>query len=160
VVGALVLGMAIYFIPSFNEMFLSPSRIYSISKRLSLFKGAFYAFKEHPLLGVGYKNYEPLSKIIQRDHQIEPVIGGAAHNNFLELLASTGLLGFLVLVFFHYYWFRELWRRTDFIGQIGPPIVVALFISGQSEYTFGDGEILFVIMAFYTLTQVNFKTKI
>ena len=40
----------------------------------------------------------------------------------------------------------ELYRRDDPFGKIVFPFVIALFISGQFQYTFGDGENAFLIM--------------
>ena len=58
----------------------------------------------------------------------------------MEYLASTGLLGFMVLFLFHIFWFLETFKRNDLVSNITNPFVIAFFVSGQSQYTFGDGE--------------------
>jgi O-antigen ligase len=151
-----ILGLITFFIvPSVHDMFVAQGRMQSISTRMTQFQGAWYAFLEKPIFGVGFKNYEPLSIAIQKRHGITQPVSGAAHNNFLEHLASTGFLGFSAFVAFLCFWLVEMWKRRDIFGLIGVPLIVAFIVSGMGEYTFGDGEILFVLMVFYALTQIQ-----
>lgn len=144
---------------SFNKMLTSGSRQSSTDQRLSLFQASYYAFTEAPLLGLGYKNFEDQSVRIKRQYGInlETSFAGTAHNNFLEHLASTGILGFLCMILFHGFWAFEMWKRDDLVGQIGLAFITSLFVSGQVEYTLGDGETLFFIMFIYAWTQVPKK---
>jgi putative inorganic carbon (HCO3(-)) transporter len=60
--------------------------------RLAAWQAAVSMFLEHPLLGVGYGNYKFLSADL-----VPGALPGTleAHNLYLELLAETGLVGFL-----------------------------------------------------------------
>ncbi len=143
-------------IPQVRHELFNKSRTSSIQVRLSQYKAAFYAFKEHPLFGIGYKNFEANSKQIKRRYHIaHEGFGGHAHSNFFEHLASTGILGLIALLLFHFFWGKELLQRKDLLGTILFPCVIALFISGQFQYSFGDGENSFLIMALWLISQVK-----
>jgi O-antigen ligase len=140
------------------QLFIHPQRIESNEQRFALYQAVEKSFWEHPLLGLGYRQFEPQSSEIKKRFALPyPDFAGHAHNNFLEHLASTGLLGFLALLLFHLAWFWESWKRQDIFAYMAVPFIVNLFISGQSQYTLGDGENLFLIMTFYALSQVSDK---
>ncbi|MBF0315959.1 MAG: O-antigen ligase family protein [Oligoflexia bacterium] len=152
----LLMAAAFTFSPKVKEMFLSFERLKSNSIRISQAVAAIEAFKSSPLLGIGYKNFEPNSAKIKIEKGIEfPEFAGHAHNNFLEHLAGTGALGFLMLFLFHLFWAIECYRaRNSSVGRMVFPFVVALAISGLFQYTMGDGENMFLIMAVYAWSQV------
>lgn len=159
-VGAIILAVTLFFIsPSFQTMVTS--RQGSNDARVSLFKGAWYAFTEKPITGVGYRNFEDQSVAIKQRHGVwgARFFAGTAHNNFLEFLATTGIFGFLLILGFHLFWFYEMWKRNDIIGNIAIGFVINLFATGQVENTLADGETLFFIMFFYAWTQVKIKKE-
>jgi O-antigen ligase len=144
---------AILFIPRLYDTFLN--RPGSNDQRFSLFQAAFLGFKESPIIGLGYKNFESQSVRIKRENMLEHRgISGHAHNNFLEALASTGTLGFICFSLFILFWFLESWSLPLGVGDISLGLIVAFFISGMVQYTFGDGENLFVILFIYLLSQI------
>ncbi len=135
-----------------RETFTSPSRGESTIVRLSMYKAAFAAFKERPLFGYGYKNFEPNVAKIKAQHKIErPKNVGHAHNNFLEHLASTGIIGFIIVLLFHGLWTKESYFDSGLLGIVTFPLLINFFISGQAQYTFGDGENLFFILGLFSL---------
>ncbi len=144
---------------SFRRMFTE--RGSSNDQRISLYKGAYYAFQESPLLGLGYRNYEDQSVRIKKQYGIDLQVhfAGTAHNNFLEHLASTGILGFIAMILFHLFWLIEMVKRKDLIGQITIGFIVSLIVSGQVEYTLGDGETLFFLMFIYSWSQISRKVE-
>jgi len=139
-----------------QSLFTTERRVDSILIRWTLFQSAFYAFEEHPITGIGYRNLEPNVVDIKAKHDLDfPKFAGHAHNNFIEHLATTGILGFLALLAFHILWAKELLWRRDVLGKIFLPILLAVFISGQFQYTLGDGENLFLLMGFYLISQIK-----
>lgn len=141
-----------------QNMFNSGSRGHSNLIRISQWQTAWMAFKSQPILGVGYKNFEPQVKAFKKKWNIgHAYFSGHAHSNFFEHLAATGFLGFLVLLLFHLFWLIEMYRRDDLWGQLMFPVVIAFFISGQVQYTFGDGENLFLILTLFSLSHVVVK---
>lgn len=153
-IGGMTLGSLVTFSPKVNEMFFE--RQGSNDTRLAFFKTAWVAFKEKPISGWGYKNFESNVKELKAKYEIAyPQFQGHAHNNFLEHLASTGIIGFLALVFFHFAWAKESLCSKRLIDYIALPFVVALTVSGMTQVTLGDGENLFLIMAFWAMTRIK-----
>lgn len=152
---SLLSGLSIAFIPKVKSLVFDVSRIQSIKMRLSNYEAAYYAAKEKPLFGYGYKNFEPNSKIIKKKYDVAfPNFQGHGHSNFFEHLGSTGFVGLLLLIIFHVFWIRETYLREDLIGFVCFPFVINFLLSGQFQYTFGDGENLFMIMAVYAISQL------
>lgn len=148
--GTLLSGLAVLFVPSVNKMFLDRSG--SNDQRMAFWKASIKAFEERPILGFGYKNFEPHSKELKIKYGLDHThSGGHAHNNFLEHLASTGAMGLIMLLLFHWLWLKESYQREDLIAQVSFPFVVAFVTSGMVQYTFGDGENLFLIMGLFAL---------
>ena len=140
-----VLVLAILLNAQVGKAFLS--RGDSNSQRLAHFQASWAGFKERPILGYGYHNFEHHSKQIKERHGIPwPEHSGMAHNNFLEHLASTGILGFLAFFFFCLFWVVESYRRKDIIGQISLPLSISFLVSGMVQCTFGDGENLYLLL--------------
>lgn len=151
----------LYFIsPDFQTMLAR--RQGSNDARVSQFKGAWYAFTENPILGLGYRNFENKVVEIKVRHNVQGALyfGGTAHNNFLEFLANLGIIGFFLIIAFHALWFLEMWKRNDLIGTITIGFIINLIIGGQVETTLSDGETLFFIMFIYAWSQVKIKKEI
>lgn len=128
----------------------------SDSKRLSLWKTAVIAFKERPLTGYGYLNFERHSLDIKRRYNVgDPEFGGHAHNNFLEVLASTGIFGFLAFTSWVVLWLWEMYRREDLVARIALPFIVVFIVGGLTQATISLGINLFFIMAAYSISQIN-----
>lgn len=155
--GLVAVGV-VFFILSYN--FIAPfqrmmhNREGSNAQRISFAQTAIVAFKERPFFGWGYRNFEPNVKALKRKYDIEyNDFGGHAHNNYLEHLASTGIFGFIALVFFSLFWAYENFKRDDLISRLTFPFIVSFIVSGQVQYTFGDGENLFLIMTIFMISE-------
>ena len=129
--------------------------------RLSQYEAAVKGWVEKPLLGWGYRNFEPNAYDIKKRNNIDFAdFYGHAHNNYLEFLVSTGTLGFLGLVLFVLFWLWEVFQRSDDLGFILVPFVVSFAISGLFQNTINDGENMFVIMFLYSVTQATKNLKV
>lgn len=158
--GAIGFGMAYFSSTSVQEMIHGKARKSSSTIRLGLYQAAFYAFKENPVFGKGYRNFEPQSVALKEKYDLpHPEFQGHAHNNFIEHLASTGGVGFIFLVAFHLLWLFESYRKKGVHGKLVFPFVVTFIVTGMFQYTFGDGENVFFIMAIYALSQVDFSKR-
>ena len=123
--------------------------------RVAFFKSAIEGFKEKPLLGLGYRRYEAHSTRLKKKAQLPfSNQSGHAHNNYLEHLASLGILGFISFILFLFFWGYEMCNNFNLLNQIFFAFYINFLLSGFTQYTFGDGECLFFIMARYTITQV------
>lgn len=150
VATAVIFSSLVFLSPKLYNTFFN--RDDSNSQRLSFWKASIEAFKEKPVLGYGYKNFEPHSVDIKTRHKIEFAgIQGHAHSNYLEILASTGIIGLIVFLSFILFWFRA--------NPFTQAFVMTFFISGLFQVTWGDGENLFLIIIVYFLSLV-IKQKI
>ena len=166
--ATMVLFISVFAIyTSCNDMTGRSSRIFkpldlkTNNDRVALYQAAWYAFKERPWTGLGFRNFEPHSSRIKKKHGLADAdFSGHAHNNFGEFLAGTGFLGFLFLLLFHIFWFVEAFKRKDILGQTIPAVVIGFFASGQFQSTITDAEVMFLIMLLYGFSQIrNFRLK-
>jgi O-antigen ligase len=75
--------------------------------RIELWKSATNMFLDHPVLGVGSgRFYEYSREYYDLSHD---QWGKNSHNTYLEILAGSGLAGFLPFAAFLYFTLRELW---------------------------------------------------
>lgn len=68
--------------------------------RDELWKSSFNIFFDNPFLGVGRSGFLPTMKIYYGSAM-------AAHNLFLEILASTGIMGFIFFLIFYFNMFKS-----------------------------------------------------
>ncbi|MCB9025406.1 MAG: O-antigen ligase family protein [Bdellovibrionaceae bacterium] len=123
--------------------------------RISQYKAAWEGFKESPFIGLGFSNFSNKSAKIKIKHGIEfPNFKGHAHNNFIEALVSTGILGFIPYLLFHFFWFLESYKNNTVLQPFLTGFVVTLSVSGLFQNTFTDSENIFLIMIVYSLSQV------
>jgi O-antigen ligase len=103
----LIIMLASYFyfsinIPEYDRSSIQ-SRVSSIStsdesasQRLRFYKQAFGYFIEHPLKPVGLGNWKLYSIKLDKDKINSYIIPYVVHNDFLEILVETSLIGFLL----------------------------------------------------------------
>lgn len=128
----------------------------SDTERTSQWKAAVVGFKERPIFGLGYLNFEKMSKDLKIKYNIEAQhFSGHAHNNYFEMLASTGIIGFLFFMLWQISWFIEMFTRNDLISKMAIPFIVVFVVSGLTQSTFTLGANLFFIMPIYALTQID-----
>ena len=143
------------FIGAFVLMFISGGFFYQLAKdsvvrpqsekeRISQWQAATMAFKERPILGYGYLNFEQHSKDLKIRYNIgEQNFGGHAHSNLFEVLGSTGILGSLAFFLWILFWFLEVQQAKNIIQKIALPFLVAFFVGGLTQSTISLGFNLF-----------------
>ena len=153
VIASLVAGGIIYKLS--GDLFIRPG---SDSKRLNQWRAATVAYVERPILGYGYLNFEPLSTKIKEKYGIaDTAYRGHAHNNFFEVLGTTGTIGFLAFMLWLVMWFVEMLKRDDLIARLAIPFIVVFIAGGLSQSTITLGINLFFVMAVYAITQIDLK---
>ena len=75
---------------------------YSFSSRTQYMSDAFNLWKQHPFFGVGLHQFHYVNQ------------SGVSHNNFLELLANNGILGFIAYYALYFYFFLSYLRIKKF----------------------------------------------
>ncbi len=129
--------------------------------RVSLWKAAYHAFEERPLTGYGYLNFEQHSKAIKKRYDLdEKHYGGHGHNNFLEIMASTGIFGLVSLLVWLTLWFVEMYKRDDLVARITLPFIIVFIVGGLTQATIALGVNLFFVMSVYSISQVGGSRKV
>jgi len=81
---------------------------YAVLERLAHWQAAWRMFEDHPWLGVGIGNYEPVYPAYALPQWPNPM--GHAHNYYLNILAETGLVGLASYLILWMAVFRRIWR--------------------------------------------------
>jgi O-antigen ligase len=142
----------------------------SNKSRLIMWDVGFKVFKDHPFLGTGeneitriYKSYKTPEFHGEGSH---------FHSNYIMILVTMGITGFLVYLAFWVSLFGYLIRdfrnylnnndRNLILGVILS--AVSLHISGIFEWNFGDWEVMtvmyYLISIMFILKSINLKENI
>jgi O-antigen ligase len=131
--------------------------------------------RAHPLLGVGGNNYEvayataraqfsarhPNSSLVAMNEHLLTVY---AHNEYVQLIAELGSIGFLLFVLLSLSLVAALWRALKHRSQILPALgaggamlafAVSSFASGSSFRYFGGGLVFFFAAAILTRIAID-----
>lgn len=145
--GLFVIGVIGYLVAG-NKVIRPKSE----DQRLSQWKAALYAFKERPILGYGYLNFEEHSTSIKKRHSVrEEGFAGHAHSNIFEILGSLGSLGLIFYFLWHYFWLREI------ANPIELAFLVSFFVGGLTQSTISLGINLFFVMAFFGVIKASLQ---
>ncbi len=140
--------------------FVKRSRLLSIfdpyypsnTVRFELWKAGWKMFKDHPLFGVGDIDLQKLYKQYKKPYDKE--LQGHMHNNFIHILVTLGLFGFLA---FCYLIFKiisiewKIYKETKNVPFISSYAIGALaafcafLVAGLTEMNFGDHEIITLV---------------
>ena len=118
----------------------------SNTERILMWQSAWNMFKDHPILGVGLGQYKEnyQQKYILPEAK-EPQLSHA-HNNFLQMLAENGVVGFVgFVIMFGYIIFKNLidWFRTQNIYALMlAAATVCLLLQGFTEYNVGNSAVI------------------
>lgn len=118
----------------------------SNTERILIWQSAWNMFKDHPILGVGLGQYTVnyQQKYILPQAK-EPNLGHA-HNNFMQMLAENGIVGFIgFIVMFGYIIFKNLidWFKTrNTYALMIVSATVCLLLQGFTEYNVGNSAVI------------------
>lgn len=121
----------------FSSSTLHPS---TWGDRVVMWKAALGIFKKYPALGAGIGNYELLMyKVVNPEEYKEGKVHLHAHSTYLEVLAETGVLGFLsflsIFVIFFKNKFKKLREKTDPVNLSLSVAVLAVLIADLAGST-------------------------
>ncbi len=123
--------------------------------RIILWKFAIQEFENRPITGNGPGTFR---KVISREpyaKKLESICH--AHNDYLQVLYESGLIGF---VFFIIFWFYPFWffikkmKQGNFWYRYPIAVIGGLLMAGLFECNLFDAE---VVMSVYFLTGMAFK---
>ncbi len=125
---------------------ITNNRYQSNSERLLMWNSAWNMFKDHPALGVGlgqYKdNYQqkyisPKAKEPNLEH---------AHNNFMQMLAENGIIGFAGFITMFAYIighnFRKFLNSKNIYSLAICAVTITLLLQGFTEFNFGNSAVV------------------
>ncbi|HNX76901.1 MAG TPA: O-antigen ligase family protein [Candidatus Rifleibacterium sp.] len=126
--------------------------------RLTIWLRGMQMLENHFAFGVGLSNTKPWFKHFASKFESENnLIWGHQHNNFVQILASTGLIGLIafinfIIVTLAFTWQASMSGQNSWRGMVskGAMAVFLCFLaSGIGEYSWGDEEV--VMMALFLL---------
>lgn len=119
----------------------------SLTKRIDLWRSAIVAFRKHPLLGWGTGGV--LKAMDYGMEQTGSTLAGMnmkPHSQYLHVLLSHGLAGFLVTVFLLVYFFRQKKAHRSFIFMLFLVMFLVNF-AGNNSLESQPGQDLFVFFS-------------
>ncbi len=136
----------------------------SNSERLLLWESAGKMFYDHPLVGVGFNQF----KEIYPSQYISPLAKEPtlphAHNNVMQLLAETGIIGLTGFLYLFWTVLRKSYiLYTAKAGEERYLVVflatIGLIVHGMTEYNFGDRQVMHIYWLIVALAYSNVLTK-
>lgn len=171
--GVLLVGGAYAILPDFRARvasFVDPKNV-SNQERVNIWLANLEMVKDRPVVGVGYGENERLIGSYYEKMGIEGM-EGHAHNNFLQVLSGTGILGALLFIAIGLYFLfinwrvwqmlpvERRWERGLVLGIFGAQI--AMHVGGLTECTFKDAEInhhYIFLLAVVSMLYLNVKSE-
>lgn len=138
-------GVFLHFHPQVMQRLLSSGSVTNVSNvaRFYMIRGCIAIFKDNPLFGCGFGNFAEFYKEMYIYKGTTAFLH--AHNNYFQLLAETGLVGFIGFMVYN---FSVVWINAKTWVQQNSPyrmMVVCGWLGflmfGFAEYTFDHGDI-------------------
>jgi hypothetical protein len=117
----------------------------SVATRLVLSAAAVQMFLAHPMIGVGFTNFGELVGGWTNDPGL---VGLAAHDTYLHLLAENGSLGFLCFfVPLFYLFYRNLKNAGRYpLAMASAAAWIVFFVHCVTDYLIGEAQYLYLLM--------------
>jgi O-antigen ligase len=137
----------------------------SNKSRLIMWKVGMQVFKDHPLIGVGDNEITKVYKLYKTPEF--PGEGSHFHSNYVMILVTTGISGFIFYLLFWislFYYSISDYRKSEeeFDKTLLWGIILSMIsfhISGIFEWNFGDWEVatllFFIVSMIFVLKTIN-----
>ena len=118
----------------------------SNAERFLIWNSALHMFEDHPVLGVGLGQYKDnyQKKYISPEAK-EPKLEHA-HNNFMQMLAESGIVGFggfvILISGLIGYSFKRFFKNKNPYALMMCASTLALVLQGLTEYNFGNSAVM------------------
>lgn len=125
---------------------ITNNRYQSNSERLLMWNSAWNMFKDHPVFGVGLGQYKDnyQHKYISPKAK-EPNLAHA-HNNFLQMLAENGMVGFIgfisMFIYIAGYNLKQFFTEKNIYSLAICAVTVTLLLQGCTEFNFGNSAVV------------------
>lgn len=151
----IIAGVGLY---SAKKEFIDEQVVRSSSsmQRLYLWEAAYNGFKERPLFGMGFLNFERNAIPLKIKYNIPGQdFQGHAHSNFFEILATTGIFGFISFLLWMFFWIKEsIQSENELSKKVSLSFISCFIVGGLTQCTFTDGENVFFILFVFAATTV------
>lgn len=125
----------------------------SNSERLTQFQLALLMQKENPLFGVGFRNFDKFDPQFKQKYALpNKQFKGNAHNNFLEVLATIGIGGFLAYIAWMLFWLMEIAAFPSPIRELSIALWVVFQVAGMFHSNIIDAETLVLLSIIYPIS--------
>lgn len=122
-----------------------------IHERTLMWESAWEMFKDRPLTGFGFgRSGRYTATYAERILGKPPEFSSHAHNNILDTLAATGLLGLLAFLFWWFVLLISAWRsfvwsgeepgRDRWLPAAALAAIIAFQVNGLTQVNFWDGK--------------------
>lgn len=123
------------------------------TQRLEIWRTATLIIKDAPLFGIGRGNFERVASEYAQQGLVHPMgaQAGHAHNVYLDVMASRGIIGFVVfmaLVLYPLYFFYSTRARSPMTALLGVTLIVGFMtfsISDASTFLKGNFASIFLL---------------
>ncbi len=132
VLVALIISFFIF--PNPNLQGLSPIRIASTEARIGSARGAIKIISKNPIIGVGFNAYRYAQiryGLVDEKATLISNAGAGTDNSYLFILATSGILGFVVFVLFWVNIIKVIVEtiRTEFYARIALASIAAILLN-------------------------------
>ena len=137
---------------SMVEYFMNDkSADYSIALRRFYIDISKSIFAEHPLLGAGFNNFSYLIRSYNRAYSY-------AHNNYWEILAGLGIVGFITYYWFYVYLFLKLFRQIidgHKSALLFTPLILLFIVFEYGMVDYYKMQVHLVLAAMFCAVSIN-----
>lgn len=166
VLGLIILVAAGIFRPNLDVYQVDSQKPQSIGGNLrwSIWKNGIDFWKKAPILGVGLNNIKPYYREFLKANPdwSDKEAYGHLHNNFLQYLVMTGVLGLVAFLWFLVSVGSFCWKFPDrilspywsHVAQGALPLWMAFIGTGFTEYSWGDEELAMLVFFLVGLMSI------
>ena len=151
-------------VPIIKRIFSISTNDISTANRISIIKSGLAAFKQKPLLGFGSNNFDVayqdnfdpnITRISPAEFRFDK-----AHNMFLEIAVTTGIIGLISYLYFFYSGYVSIKKFPKETMSFFPKIVLMLFVISylaQNLFIFDvfEGFMILIIIFCFLSTLIN-----
>jgi O-antigen ligase len=119
----------------------------STVERLFFIQEGLRQFSEHPLFGLGISNFIVL-------------YGLYTHNNYIELLANVGIIGFVLFYLIYFFLFVKIFNMKNGFDKLMLFVFIILTLFMQMAFISYYSKLMFLlIIAFAVIAESNKKSE-
>lgn len=138
----------------------------SNTERVLIWQSAYKMFQDHPVLGVGLGQYKDNYQKKYISPKAKERTLGHAHNNFMQMLAENGVVGFIgftgMIIYFICHSFRRFWQTKSPYAFMISMSTLALALQGLTEYNFGNSAVMkafWLVLGCLLVLDYNYKKE-